>query len=159
MGPAGNLQGSYKFLSLATGKKVTRRKFTKMPVTEAGIKQVEEMAVKDEAVKGINFNDRKGVLEYKFDNDKEYKMLVEPNEPAPFPDIPAEAPGMLTELEEEYGVNEEVQDKPEESNEQQAMMAAENSRLDFLSIPTKATGGEVIKILNNEEEDVMNKYK
>ncbi len=104
MGPTGNLQGSYKFLPLATGKKDTQRKFTKMPVTEAVIKQVEEMAVKDGAVKGINFKDRKGV-EYKFDNDREYKMLVEPNKPASFPDIPVEAPGMLTELEEEYGVD------------------------------------------------------
>ena len=59
MGPMGNLQGSYKFLSLATGKKVTRRKFTEMLVTDAVIKQVEEMAVKDGAVKGINVNDRK----------------------------------------------------------------------------------------------------
>ena len=55
MGPTGNLQGSYKFLSLATGKKVTQRKFTEMPVTDAVIKQVEEMAVNDEAVKGNNF--------------------------------------------------------------------------------------------------------
>ncbi len=53
MGPTENLQGSYKFLSLATGKKVMQRKFTKMPVTEAVIKQVEEMAVKDGAVKGV----------------------------------------------------------------------------------------------------------
>ena len=58
MGPMGNLQGSYKLLSLATGKKVTRRKFTEMLVTDAVIKQVEEMAVKDGAVKGINVNDR-----------------------------------------------------------------------------------------------------
>jgi hypothetical protein len=86
-------------------------------------------------------------------------MLLEPDEPAPFPDIPAEVPGMLMELEEEYRVNEVVQDEPEESNEQQAIMAAENSGLDFSSIPTKATGGEVIKILDNNEEDVMNKYK
>jgi hypothetical protein len=135
-----------------------RRKFTEMPVTEAVIKQVEEMAVKDGAVKGINFKDRKGV-EYEFDNDKEYEMLVEPDEPAPFPDIPAEAPGMLLEHKEEYGDDEVVQDKPEKSNEQQAMMAAENSGLDFSSIPTKATGVEVIKILNNDEEDVINKYK
>jgi hypothetical protein len=138
MGPMGNLQGSYKFLSLATGKKITRRKFTEMPVIEAVIKQVKEMAVKDGAVKGISFKDRKGV-EYEFDNDKQYKMLVEPDKPAPFPDIPAEAPGM-TELKEEYGVDEVVQDKPE-SNEQQAMMVAENSGLDFLSVPTKASVG------------------
>jgi hypothetical protein len=139
MGPTRNLQGSYKFLSLATGKKVRRRKLREMPVTEAVIKQVKEMAVKDGAVKGINFKDNKGV-EYKFDNDEEYEMLVEPDEPAPFPDIPAEAPGMLTELKEEYEVDEVVQDKPKESNEQQAMMAAENFGLDFLSVPTKATG-------------------
>jgi hypothetical protein len=157
MGPTGNLQGSYKFL-FETGKKVTRRKFTEMPVTEAVIKQVKEMAVKDGAVKGISFKDRKGV-EYEFDNDKEYKMLVEPDGPAPFPDIPAEVQGMLTELEEEYGVDEVVQDKPKESNEQQAMMVAENSGSDFLYVPTKATGGEVIKILDDKEEDIMNKYK
>jgi hypothetical protein len=63
------------------------------------------------------------------------------------------------ELEEEYGVNEVVQDEPEESNEQQVIMAAENSGLDFLSIPTKVTRGEVIEILDNKEEDVMNEYE
>ena len=34
LGPTGNMQGSYKFLSLSTGKKVTRRKFTEMPMTD-----------------------------------------------------------------------------------------------------------------------------
>ncbi len=58
MGPTENLQGSYKFLSLATGKKVTRRKFAEMPIRESVIKQVEAMAVKDGAVIGINFKDR-----------------------------------------------------------------------------------------------------
>ncbi len=28
-----------------------------------------------------------------------------------------------------------------------------------MSVSTKTTGGEVIEILNNNEEDVMNKYK
>jgi len=74
MGPTGNLQGSYKFLSLATGKKVTRRKFTEMPVTDAVIKQMEELVVKGGAVKGINFKDRKGV-ECEFDSSKDYEHL------------------------------------------------------------------------------------
>jgi hypothetical protein len=130
MGPMGNLQGSYKFLSHATEKKATRRKFTEMPVTGAVIKQVKEMAMKNGAVRGINFKDRKGV-QYKFDNDTEYKMLVEPDKPAPFPDILAEVPGMLLELNEEYGVDEVLQDKPKESNEQRVMMAAENFGLNF----------------------------
>ena len=71
MGPTGNLQGSYKFLSLATGKKVTRRKFTEMPVTDMVIKIVEEMVANDGAVNGIKFKYRQGV-EYEFDNYEEY---------------------------------------------------------------------------------------
>ncbi len=77
LGPTGNLQGSYKFLSLAMGKKVTPRKFTEIPITESIIKQVEKMAVKDGATKGLSFKNRKGI-EYKFNNDEEYEMLVEP---------------------------------------------------------------------------------
>jgi hypothetical protein len=45
-------------------------------------------------------------------------MLVEPDEPAPFLDIPADAPGMLTELKEEYRIDSVVQDKPKMSDEQ-----------------------------------------
>jgi hypothetical protein len=136
MGPTGNLHGSYKFLSLATGKKVTQRKFTEMPVTDTVIKQVEEMAVKDGAIKGINFKDRTG-LEYEFDYDEEYKMLVEPDEPAPFPNIPADAPGMLTELEEEYRIDNVMQDEPEMSDEQRAVLAANNSGLDSRPYPLR----------------------
>jgi hypothetical protein len=84
----GNLQGSYKFLSLSTGKKVTQRKFTEMTITDSVIKKVEEMAMKDGAVNGISFKNRKGV-EYVFDNEDEYKTLMEPDEPSPYPDIPA----------------------------------------------------------------------
>ena len=33
-GPTGNLQGSYKFLNLVTGKKITRRGFTPLPMPQ-----------------------------------------------------------------------------------------------------------------------------
>jgi hypothetical protein len=45
-------------------------------------------------MKELSFQNRK-VLEYDFDNDEEYEMLAESEDPAPYPDIPAEAPGML----------------------------------------------------------------
>ena len=45
------------------------------------------------------------------------------------------------------------------SDEQRAMLAANNSGLDFSSVPTKVTGGEVIKILDDNEEEVMNECK
>ncbi len=51
MGPTGNLQGSYKFLSLATKKIVTWRIFMEMPIMESVIKQLKKMAVKDGATK------------------------------------------------------------------------------------------------------------
>jgi hypothetical protein len=45
------------------------------------------------------------------------------------------------------------------SNKQQAVLATNNSGLDFSAVPTKVTGGEVIKILDNNEEDVLNEYE
>jgi hypothetical protein len=157
MGPTGNLQGSYKFLSLSTGKKVIRRKFMEMPITDSVIKKVEEMAVKDGAVSGILFKNRKGV-EYEFDNEDEYKTLIEPDEPSPYPDIPAEAPGILTAIEEEYGVDDVVQDEPGLNDKQLALLATQNSGLDFSSIPTKVNGGEVIEILDDDEREALNEY-
>ena len=44
LGPTGNAQGSYKFLSLNTGKKLIRRSFTEMPVTESVIARVAQLA-------------------------------------------------------------------------------------------------------------------
>ncbi len=72
---------------------------------------------------------------------------MEPEEPAPYPDIPAEAPGMLTEREEEFGVSDVVQEEMEQTDKEQAVLAAKNSGLDFLSMPTKVMGGDEIEIL------------
>jgi hypothetical protein len=46
----------------------------------------------------------------------------------------------------------------EQTVEEQVFLAAENSGLDFSSLPTKVTGGEVIKILNDKEGEAINKY-
>ena len=40
LGPIGNLQGSYIFMSLTTGKRIVRHKFTEMPITDSVKKQV-----------------------------------------------------------------------------------------------------------------------
>jgi hypothetical protein len=42
LGPTGNMQGSYKFMSFSTGKKIIRRKFTEMPITESVMKQIDK---------------------------------------------------------------------------------------------------------------------
>ncbi len=79
-------------------------------------------------------------------------------EPAPYPDIPAKAPGMLTEHEEEFGVIDVVQEEMEQTDKEQAILAAENSGLDFSSMSTKVIGGEVIEILDNEEEEAIHEF-
>ncbi len=65
---------------------------------------------------------------------------------------------MLMEREEEFGGHDVVQEEMEQTDEEQAMLAVENSGLDFSSVPTKMMGGEVIKILDIEEEEAINKY-
>jgi hypothetical protein len=109
MGPTGNLQGSYKFMPLATGKKIARHKFTEIPMTEAAMKQIKKWAMKDRAQNGLTFKNRNGE-EYKFNDEEEDTPIAHP-ENAPFLDIPAEAPGILTKREQTQGVN-AIQEEP-----------------------------------------------
>ena len=44
LNPTGNLQGSYHFLSLDTGKLISRRRWTELPVTDEIIARVHELA-------------------------------------------------------------------------------------------------------------------
>ena len=50
------------------------------------------------------------------------------------------------------GADEVVQSKPEPSNEEQAMLAAANSGMDFSSPPEERPNrGEIIEILDDED--------
>ena len=83
-------------------------------------------------------------------------MIAETKIPAPFPDIAAEAPGILTEQEEIMGVNEVIQSEREPSDEERAMLAAANSGIDF-SAPRedRPTKREIIEILDDEDDDIL----
>jgi hypothetical protein len=43
LGPTGNIQGAYNFMSLLTGKLIKARSFTPLPMPEDVVKQVERM--------------------------------------------------------------------------------------------------------------------
>ena len=45
--PMGNMQRRYKFLSLLTGKKVTQRSFTEMPITDRVIRRINSLCKKE----------------------------------------------------------------------------------------------------------------
>ncbi len=61
LGPTENLQGSYIFMSLTTGKRIVRCKFTGMPITHSMKKQVAKWASKDCAITGLKFMDKFGI--------------------------------------------------------------------------------------------------
>ena len=93
LGPTGNLQGSYKFFCLTTGKKLTRRNFTVIPgVPQTIIDAVTKFATKENRTTGLTFRNRVNES-FTFSNDDLDEVLVEPT-PAPFPDIPNELPGV-----------------------------------------------------------------
>jgi hypothetical protein len=83
-------------------------------------------------------------------------MIAETKIPAPFLDIAAEAPGILTEQEEIMGVNEVIQSERESNDEERAMLAAANSGIDFSTPPEdRPTKREVIETLDDEDDDIL----
>jgi hypothetical protein len=61
LGPTENLQGSYIFISLTTGKRIVRCKFTEMPITNSAKKQVAKWASTDHTITGLKFMDKYGI--------------------------------------------------------------------------------------------------
>ncbi len=60
LGPMGNLQGTYKFFSLETGKKIKHHKFTACPMPDLVIKKVD--AFGKSPLEVFNFANRIGIL-------------------------------------------------------------------------------------------------
>jgi hypothetical protein len=77
-------------------------------------------------------------------------------ENVPFPDIPTEAPGILIKREETQGVN-AIQKEPAQSNQEQAVLSAENSGLELgaVDIPERS---EVIELLDDDDENALNNF-
>jgi hypothetical protein len=155
LGPTRNMQGSYKFMSFSTGKKIVRRKFTEMSMTKSVMKQIDKWAKKDHTQNGLTFLNRNS-MEYKFNYDDNQATLVVQPEATPLPDIPAEALGILTEHEEIHGVS-PIQDEPAQSNKEQAMLAVENLVIEFGPVDTHKRC-EVIKLLGDDDEDILNDF-
>jgi hypothetical protein len=62
LGPTGNIQGSYKFLNLRTGKRIPRRRWTSLPMPQEVIDRVNELGKADKQPELLTFYDRKGRL-------------------------------------------------------------------------------------------------
>jgi hypothetical protein len=60
LGPTTNFHGSYKFLCLRTGRRITRKQFKELPVPTSVIKAVEALAERDKQDGNLEFTDRNG---------------------------------------------------------------------------------------------------
>ena len=60
LGSTKNFQGSCKFIRLITGQRITRKKLAPLPMSKYVIKQVEDMAIKEDFDKDLIFTDING---------------------------------------------------------------------------------------------------
>jgi hypothetical protein len=96
LGPTGNLQGTYKFLSLATGKKVKRRAFTPYPMPDLVIKKVEAYGTSTALLGTFDFADRNGILfEWNEVVDESPKGIVDVEDVVLYPSLATEHPGVV----------------------------------------------------------------
>ncbi len=75
------------------------------------IRQVSKWASKDRGMSGLMFMDKYGI-EYKFDEEEDAIMEEQHIEESPFPDIPAEVPGILIQYENLINGDDVIEDKP-----------------------------------------------
>jgi hypothetical protein len=95
LGPTGNLQGTYKFFSLATGKKIKQRKMMAYPMPDLLIKKVELFGKANTTPNILDFLDRNGVLfKWNVKVDKYQEGIVE-GEVVLYPALAAEILGMV----------------------------------------------------------------
>ncbi len=111
-------------------------------------------ALKDRAITGLKFMDKYGI-EYKFDEEEDAIIEEKPIDMAPYPDMPAEAPEIMTQYENLIDGENVIEDKPVSSNEEQAMMAAENSGLEFGTVGKSPAAGELIELLDDDKNDML----
>jgi hypothetical protein len=125
LGPAANLQGGYRFLHLTSGKKITRRHWTALPMPKEVIARVDQLGKAEGQPKLLTFYNRKGQLIGDHTDDYDYEIPEENHE---IPGVDHEIPGvdpattgvdmdMNQELppEEEFG----LQDPPHEQFEEE----------------------------------------
>lgn len=128
MGPTGNAQGSYKFYCLRTRQKLTQRRWDELPMPCSIIKRVHRHAKADKMTKGLSFRDRNNSL-YQFENkecNEVPERLVE-EEPAPYPYIPEELPGVETQENHEGVTPALIEDT--KGGEASALAAARNANI------------------------------
>lgn len=77
LGPSGNSQRGYHFMSLSTGKRLHRYKWTKLPMPDDVIDRVHQIARRQKAAVGLTFGDRHGIE--MLDDDNADDVVTDPD--------------------------------------------------------------------------------
>jgi hypothetical protein len=103
---------------------------------------------------GVTFMDKHG-MEYMFDEEEDTVLPREQElQYAPFPDIPAEAPGMLAQHESIISGEDVIEDETTTNDQERAMLAAENSGITFEPVVNRPLNNpEIIEILDDDDDD------
>jgi hypothetical protein len=157
LGPTGNAQGTYKFFSLVTGKKIKRRTWTRLPMPDSIISKVHRFAGRDGNLGNLAFANRHGDLfawNDEVDNEMDEQLVTE--EPSPFPEIPAEFPGV--ELESDIlATNDAVIDEAEIPGVAERIAAENAGLLDEDPAPEHpiiiADDGEIAGVAGEDDDD------
>jgi hypothetical protein len=96
LGPTVNLQGTYKFFSLATGEKVKQCAFTPYPMLNMVIRKVEVYGKSTALLGSFNFADRNGILfEWNDEVDEFPEGIVKIKGVVLYPSLAVEHPGVV----------------------------------------------------------------
>jgi hypothetical protein len=152
LGPVGNIQGTYKFMSLLTGRLINARSFTPLPMPEEVVTQVERMGtlsfnkedeVDDISLAGSYSDISQGELADLLINNK---TQMEANENYIPDSVPSQAYKMQIE-----GVDEELQQVEIFHDKQQSEILGNNNKL--------GSDNESEILSNNEELGSKNESK
>jgi hypothetical protein len=131
--PTGNMQGGHFFMSLTTGRRISRRCWTALPMPDDVIARIHQIATQQNADHGLSFHDRNGLA---FDDDNEDKNDDDDDDRTFYPDDSDDGQDDDTYYEDAYDDEQWIND------EQPA-----GGHLD--------DGDEPIEELNNTNDDAM----
>ncbi len=125
-----------------------------MPLTNSVKKQVAKWVSKDHAIIGLKFMDKYGI-EYKFNEEEDAIIEERPLDVAPFPDVPAEGAGIMTQYENLISGEDVIEGEPVSNNKEWAMLVAEILRLEIGPANKSRAAGEVIELLDDDNVDML----
>ncbi len=94
LGPTGNIQGTYNFLSLVARLVIKRRQFDELPAPDSIIAHVAPLAGKTGVLRSLGFADQ-SCKPFDWPDNNDQANSLDPTPMAAFLEIPAELPGVL----------------------------------------------------------------